>query len=290
MRRLAHIALVIGATSGCELLVSNSLNLLHCDSGKCNPGYSCRVDQCVALSSLKPGDTCSDVAQCQAGLVCPPGINQCSQPCTKIYQFNDNECTADQVCAPVFDRKSNAFSGGACVQNECSANAFCQDQGNADSLHFATPSSTTNCVRLAQNGGLCLQTCLIGPRAADPGGGPDACAADTFNNPTHCGIINPGAAPDYICLPAGNAAAGAACSLFPLGGNSGNAPSADACGLNQGSEPLICMTSSGTLTGDLRCQQVCANKGGTLDASFCSSNEQCTPYQDNGFAYCAPPT
>jgi hypothetical protein len=288
-------AILIGlAAGGCSLIVNSSINGLLCNTDPtklpCEEGYSCDGGQCIADGSVGDGHTCTLTKQCATGLVCPVG-NVCRKPCEKIYQFGTNECSADQVCAPLFDSDGVHFSGGACVPTECQTGSggdtTCQTSAD---IKYAPPGSADNpqtgnkCVRLATNGGLCLQSCVVGKRAQNVGGGGpdlDSCTTDTRGNATHCGIIdNSGGAPDYACLPAGQALVGEPCALFPLSGTS-----VDACAINYPAEPLVCMADDGSLAGTLRCQQVCTASTASAD---CSGSQACTALDGDTtqFSYC----
>lgn len=298
MIRVLRPLLLVLSAGGCSLVVSTSIDGLPCFDNKASPntpqcqeGYSCDGDQCVANHSIAEGSTCSKTQQCQTQLVCPPGIYICRKPCQKIYQFGTNECSANQVCAPVYDTDGKHFSGGACIDKECSTGSdqdtFCQQNPNnkfAPAGSAANPFLSNKCVKLATNGGLCLESCVVAKRSDDTGGsGGDLCGVDSRNNVQHCGLINnaAGGAPDFICLPTGAATAGANCTLFPLSG----ANAVDACADNFPLQPLVCMDNETKSVGALKCQQVCTAATDCTASQFCTqSNVSTTPA--NNFSYC----
>ncbi|MCC6809633.1 MAG: hypothetical protein IT381_19545 [Deltaproteobacteria bacterium] len=259
--------------AGCSLIIDTGINGLKCANKQCRPDYSCRAEDCVANNSLKEGETCTDNIQCSTGLICPHALFVCARPCNKVYDVNNDCGGTNTVCAPVYDLANKGkFKGGACVKAECSgddANKACQDLGG----RLASPNSNNRCVRLAQNGGMCLPICQIGIRVADSSRGVDQCVADSQGNPTHCGRVANG---DLICLPAGAAPDGSKCVLYPLSVGGGD----DACSLNIGPGnvagfPLICLNSKGTanpVDGELRCRKGACNP---MNPADCGTAQVC---------------
>lgn len=238
----------------------------------------------MADKSLKEGDECSETVQCNEGLLCPPALFKCGKPCTKIYDIN-SECGPDKVCAPHIDLANRGkFKGGVCVPPECnvndaaSADSFCKTEGGA--LAAANPNN--RCIRVAQNGGMCLPACLVGIRVADSSRGVDQCVADLPGNPTHCGRVGVG---DLVCVPAGAAVEGSKCTQFPLSVGSSD----DACSLNIKANntadlPLLCMNTKATVNpaeGELRCRKAACNPMNNAD---CASNQTCVTVQ--GLTFC----
>lgn len=310
LKTIAVAGVLYLSLGGCSLIVSTSIDGLPCFNNKsspntpqCQEGYSCDGDQCVADHSVAAGSTCSKTQQCQTELVCPPGIYICRKPCQKIYQFGTSECSADQVCAPVYDTDGKHFSGGACIDKECSTgpegDTFCQtnkDNKFAPAGSAANPFLDNRCVKLTGNGGLCLMSCKVGLRSEDTKAtSDDSCGVDSRNNVVHCGIINNagGGTPDFVCLPTGAATAGQSCTLFPLSG----ANALDACADNYPLQPLVCMADDGTLSGTLKCQQVCLPPSKSVPDACTGGNETCQALNSNNgttnttlFSYCATNT
>lgn len=282
--------------SACSLVVDSSIDRLRCDrETPCDTaqGYSCAFDTCVKKGSLKEGNPCQLSEQCGAGLVCPALIAVCSKPCDKIFAL-DSGCPSDSYCGPVYDEdpaNRGKFSGGACIKTECEEATKCQREGGkfVTKPTNATSGSNLTCVRVAQKGGVCMRQCNVGPRAVNnQTTGADPCLADKAGNPQHCGVLGVDDKPTLVCLPAGAAREGDACSLFPV---SGRDP--EACGLNvvdnNAGLPLVCMNAQGTATGtNLKCRISQCTGSGTecANGGICSGEASTTP----PFRFCKLPT
>jgi hypothetical protein len=261
MFRSVFFALGSSALVSCSLLIDTSVDGLKCTrvtannmtQRQCSPGYSCRGEECVADRSIKDGETCESTDQCAEGLICPTGISICGKPCTKAYDIN-SECGNDAACVPVPDNALRGkYNGGVCLAVECSgsgadADQACKDNGGK----AAEPGPGNRCVRVAQNGGMCLPACEVGRRQIDDPRGVDLCLPDRRSNPHHCGRIPSG---DFVCMPIGAAGEGARCAAYPQSG--GNA-SDDACSVGAPGLPLLCLNARGSSNpteGELRCRR-----------------------------------
>lgn len=218
------------------------------EDNPCPGGYSCRVNKCVELGSLREDETCTLTDQCQEGLICRDYT--CQPGCLDIWYLDD--CQPGSWCKPVpgetVPTRDGELPAGECVPSEC----------NPAVSDFCTGGPA--CVSIATDIGACLPYCEY---SFDSDGYYDGCADDG-------GI-------DYACQPLGLTSVPV---CFPAGVS--GAPTVGLPGCDAVRNPC----AGGNICFNVVCRQlcseaqldpcgtgeVCAAVGQRADLAFCRAD------------------
>ena len=178
LRNLGLVAVILSSAS-CTLMLDWEPEGLPCsDEWACSDGYSCRVNECVALASVVKNDTCTEDDQCLTGYICspePPRI--CTTSC-QSYMSGD-ACDAEEYCMPV----SDLGTGGICIPGDgCAVDNSCQ--------------GIETCVELNDSTSVCLSDCEVTWEGADY---TDNCGSTT-GEPYFCQAVGGRDKEQMVCL------------------------------------------------------------------------------------------
>ncbi|HET6344360.1 MAG TPA: hypothetical protein VFH51_05470, partial [Myxococcota bacterium] len=212
------LALALGVGGGCSAAIDWDLARLTCggptNPNGCLPGYSCLEGHCAADRSLERGLGCTDVRQCQTGLVCPQAALDrpcreddrscltCAAACDLGSAYTQGDCGVGQYCQAYCASalRPTATGYAACEtglrQAACTAGDACE-AGAACTL----PGSDTAavCVPMERNIHACLQACAVSFASGAYG---DGCGGTT-DSPQVCTPLGMQGSQQLVCISLG---------------------------------------------------------------------------------------
>ncbi|MBI5507355.1 MAG: hypothetical protein HY903_01255 [Deltaproteobacteria bacterium] len=187
---------VLQLCGGCIFILNWSEEGLPCDANKkCNPGYSCLVNRCVAEGSLLAGETCSASKQCESypENICGSNPFTCRKRCPSGYlAATAGVCSAGEYCRHEVDRDQSNTYTGTCVSSECGTSADCNKPG---------ATAGRSCVAVTPTANACMLTCEITqPPVAPPATADYEDTCGSVTGQIYCHPVGPKDNPSLVCL------------------------------------------------------------------------------------------